>query len=229
MNIITGLTRTGTSVTSNLVADANPDKFIGTPFRDDLPNKFKDINPKGFWETHQSVRPIQSSNNCEDHWCKLLLGMTVKSRSDCIGKIVLTLRNPKEAAYSRNTMRLKVGGNGDGIEASPNHYVRQMSLFGYWLTANERENPHVVVYEDLIEQTETTVQKLSEYLGLECNPQIVDKKLKRSQEIVDGNNWDFAMQVYNMCKNEEWRNLTDIYLNRFQGKDLKLSRKGKLI
>lgn len=213
MNVITSMPRCGSSLVSNLIYEAvGQDRFIGLPH--EFPNRIKELNPNGYFESAHSLKPYRQDFANPDDWMKLMANPLVGSRAEYIGKIVMCIRHPKVQASSKLDMHKKLQekhGVSNEITIEPNDYISAYGKILKWCKYNFRDYPFVVNYDDLINDTINTVNGLSDYVGLTLDPIVVDAKLNRSKKIEDDKDWKLANYCYQLLKEQNFERVIKLY------------------
>jgi len=217
MVVITGEPRSGTSLMMRII-DSLFIEIAGEK-RNQSHSKKKEeranyLNPEGFWETEVVTRGIRTEEELEKYKDKAIkiitsgLLRTVKPAIDEIDKIIFCLRNPREIIQSQTKLVSKVMvANKNDWKFAPeqmktnfNRYI--LSVGRYILQSKDLWNKTLVVdYGELIEDPDTQIKRISEFLEVPHNPEsmsIIRKDLYRS--IQSPKKDELAYDIYNSVK-----------------------------
>ena len=188
MNIVVGNPRSGTSLAMDcLVLSLGKHMIVGDKYPDagkvnhalfntgEAIDAAKAIalegqhiaNPFGFWESPMHVMGGVTDSRFLNHWVKVIFGGLQRSTPECLGKVIMTMRNPAESAASSN-------GSLD------DWYIRTR---GSLLWAQSVGLDYLVVdYKDMIDDPDGQLVRISEYTGLTINQHRVTPELYRNRE-----------------------------------------------
>lgn len=212
MIIVTGVSRSGTSVTMDicrhagleLVGEAFPQpKKVKTPegkcldyMRNRQKKTKKDMNPNGFWEDIYAVGGIyyrfEDADRLRDlelkHTtvCKIVARGLIKSDPKYIDKIILLSREPREVATSQERMvRNLPVHQGENVVNNPEAYIKWASGMCVWLAKYSHIPVLVVRYEDLFKHKLKTLASIEDFCGVGDFSKaidVIDPKLYRSSD-----------------------------------------------
>jgi hypothetical protein len=146
----------------------------------------KRMNPHGYFESKFCVPGIrwsmQHAKEIEDLMgasatmvMKVVGSGLVNTPPDYVGRIVFSLRNPRDTATSQEdlTGRVRIRNEGDGStdlramqrDHSPMFWIKSIVGIARWL----RKHPHipsiVVDYDDLLSDPDTHLQRVQDFMG----------------------------------------------------------------
>jgi len=182
--------------------------------------KYKDMNPEGFWECLFTVpgiiyRPQVSHHLKEVRQGKFRVVKVVSqglmaSDPSYIGKIIYMMRHPRAVAKSQE--RLTRGFNWtdeDGnvhnafegiVIHTPEMYIQVTVMAAQWFLANPRIPVLFVNFEDLVSDPKTEIDRMAEFVGqgdYKKAYDVVQPKLNRSKhEDIPNPLWEDAEFVY---------------------------------
>jgi len=205
----------------------------------------KDMNPNGFWEMLYTVKGVRYrfhdldnlekyKNEKKKSFCKIVSQGLVQSDPQYIDKIIFMVRHPRSVAKSQeklvrpspigNLSDIKIDGEDIKIH-TPEMFINVTGGVSNWILRYPNVHIHYVLYDDLLEDPDTVLTGIQEFLGEDGNIQDaakrIDKKLRRSlPENVDCDLWEDAEFVYdNFVKGQhkevvEYLKRPDIATNR---------------
>jgi hypothetical protein len=184
-------------------------------------DKWHDMNPEGFWEMAFTVRGIiyqpqfkdvlQSILDGVKKICKVVSQGLLASDPMYIGKVIYMMRHPRQVAKSQE--RLVRGWNYTDKETgevknaledfkihTPEMYIQVTVQASKFFLENADIPVLFLDFDDLIEDPETTIDKMQGFVGsgdYSKSYGLVQKKLKRSlPEDIEHRLWEDAEFVY---------------------------------
>jgi hypothetical protein len=227
MNIVTGEPRSGTSLMMRIVdslgieitGEQQPGEKRKSEKRQE---RAEYLNPEGFWEIPGIVsRGIRTEEQTEEYGDKTIkiitsgLSHTVKPAIDKIDKIIFCLRDPREIAYSQQKLVSNVEVH-DGKEWVYSTEKTKIDLGKYILSVGgyilkSTNDPDlwnktlVVEYENLLNNPENQIRRISDFLEVDYNPEtknIIRKDLHRSTKVPETN--ELVDKIYRSIKTKDF-------------------------
>ncbi len=183
--------------------------------------KWRDMNPEGFWEMAFTVQGIvyrpqfkellSDVINGEKKICKVVSQGLMASDPTYIGKIIYMIRHPRQVAKSQERLTRgftykdpKTGEDKNAFEDLKIHTPEMYIAVTVQASQFFMDNPEIPVrffdFDDLIEDPESTIDEMGEFVGYGSYSDaydIVQKKLKRSlPEDIENTLWKDAEFVY---------------------------------
>jgi len=198
--------------------------------------KTKDMNPHGFWECAYTVRgirynpatkdlmqKIRSEDPNKQYVMKVVSGGLLRSDPECIKKVILMLRHPREVAKSQERLKrsqkfkLKDGRIVDLYENmkihSPEFFITETISIARWIKQNPEIDLHIVKFEELITKPRETLTEVMEFIGegdLENAVCQVEPKLYRSHpEDKPEELWEDSEKLYNHLAEREFDKIVE--------------------
>jgi tetratricopeptide (TPR) repeat protein len=185
--VVSGLPRSGTSVMMQMLESG------GVPIFTDGERVADENNPKGYYE-HEAVKKI----HIENKWLHEAKGKVVKIVAPLVYtipsthsyKVIFMLRDLNEIVDSQHKMlvrngKIKESDFSAGIEVN---YMNYLNRVHPWIEKNKNIALLFVRYDRLISDTESEIQRIVEFIGMELNTekmvQCVDKNLYRTKRQV---------------------------------------------
>jgi len=189
--------------------------------QDKQEQKYKDMNPEGFWECAFSVQGIiyrpqfaeelASVRNGKFRVVKVVSQGLLASDPVYIGQVICMIRHPRAVAKSQE--RLTRGFNYTDPETgevknafenmvihTPEMYIGVTVQAAQWFLQNPRIPVLFIHFEDLVSSPKTEIDKMAKFVGrgdYEKAYDVVQPKLNRSKhEDVESHLWEDAEFVY---------------------------------
>lgn len=214
------------------------------PFFKEKNEKSRKMNPMGFWEEPSCVvsglyygqnkldviNKITNSKN--QPYLKLDGRGLPRSNPMYIDKVIFMLRNPHEVAKSQeNLIRDSKYTMEDGKEIdlfenlipnTPEMFIHTNIECAKWFIDNPSVNRITILYDDLIEKPEETIERIDKFLSddksdFSNSHKVIKKKLRRStdfsSEYDDYDIWQEAELIYKFMMYEDYDNLINYTKN----------------
>lgn len=189
MHLVVGEPRSGTSLMMNLLrTNLGDNKIIGEKFnfrkyhgmfsdgatidfaKDLANNTYNDKNPDGFWECSMTISGVNKL--CGDKWIKIICkGLPNSIYIEYIDKVIFMIRNPASCIKSRNKL--------DGNLYSPEIWYNNVLKSVNYLIENNVDILFVP-YENLIENSDYELNRISNFIGKDLQNTCIDKNLQRN-------------------------------------------------
>jgi hypothetical protein len=216
-------------------------KYTFDKYPDNSPEvveKYKDMNPNGFWECPFTVQGIQYRPRLKEEYfdkmdtedkdkplvIKLVNSGLFMSDPKYIDKVVYMLRDPHSIAKSQERLKreqkftLKDGRVVDLFEGQtvhdPRFFIQSTTQFAQW----RLDHPDVPLlmqpYDDMVADPKKELKNIGDFTGIDLTKatQIINPKLKRSKPDMtkESDLWEEAEAIYECVKKEDWQGVIDI-------------------
>jgi len=197
-------------------------EFLNQSLREPKGNreKYKDMNPEGFWECAFSVQGIiyrpqfrkvlSEVRRGDFKVVKVVSQGLMMSDPIYIGKIIYMMRHPRAVAKSQERLTRGFNWTDDNGEVhnafenmkihTPEMYISVTCQAANWFLTNPRVPVLFINFEDLVSEPKEQVDKMSEFVGrgdYKSAYDVVQPKLNRSKhEDVPNSLWEDAEFVY---------------------------------
>jgi len=220
--IVTGTPRSGTSLMMQVlkamgcdVAGRSDPWVKANPKRDKRrEDRAKSLNPKGFYEDARIVMrgiPEDKADHYAGKVVKVMFPGLGRTPMGSVDKIILCLRDPREIALSQSrlisrTEVLDKEGNvrfeGELLKIKPDRYIRVMGYMCFWANDNSVfwDKTLTVDYKSIVRSPKIILPLIADHVGKVCLDsffKLVDKKLYRSIDTSDLQDFDLAVRIYN--------------------------------
>lgn len=184
ITIVSGLPRSGTSMMMQIVVAG------GIPALTDDVRRADEDNPKGYYELEAVKKTKEDSSWLDEASGKvvkmvhLLLYDLPPERSY---RVIYTERNIDEVLASQNRMLDRMDKSGGGLtdEQTGRVFKEQVTRLKKWLAGRDNFKVLYVSYNELIQGSKETVEKINEFLGggmdTEAMSRVVDPSLYRQR------------------------------------------------
>ncbi len=164
MIIVTGLPRSGTSLMMQTL------DILGFAIIGDKEHKDK-FNRKGYYECLHTFKGIDTTGLEDNQVVKVILqNLTNRSNIKDHDKIIVCLRHPYQVAFSQSISKF---GSRDLRENTEN-FLKVFNKFSEW--KKDKKNSFLVIDYDLyITKPEIVLEKISKFLGVKIEEDIVSK------------------------------------------------------
>ena len=196
--------------------------------REQLENA-KDMNPNGFYECKYTVQGIsygrgndvlgelvRIKEDKKETIVKIVSQGLARSDGDFIESVVFMVRDPRAVAKSQEKLNRSTKEELNG-KASPMHSAKMFNKVSYdvaiWLRAHPEIPVHIVNYDNLIDDPETTMTELFEFIGSgrwDDVKDVIDTSLRRSEpEDREGAEWEIAAAIFEPMKSGDWEGVIE--------------------
>lgn len=197
----------------------------------------KKMNPNGFWEdgrisvsgikyenrTRSLIKQIRR-NKDKEYLAKIVSQGLLNSDPELLNKVIFMIRNPYEVAKSQEDL-VRDGEfiiNGEKVNIfenvkvySPQMFINVTRQAANFFLENSEINYKIIQYENLIYNTEETLNELQDFLpegNFELAKNVVDKKLYRSRKKENDNDlWTEAEKIYELFKQEKFKEIQNYF------------------
>lgn len=196
--------------------------------------KSRDMNPNGFWEHgnftcggitykfqhRHALREMLEAD--PPQFIKIVSQGLIPSDPTYLDKIVFMVRHPFAVAKSQERLRREGGlfktaaGKevdlfSDLVINSPEMFIRVTGMAARFFLASTGIEVLMVDFDDLIEDPETQLMRVQEFLGegdFKAAVSRINPKLRRSYPDIDGHAiWDEAKTAYNLLREQQFPQL----------------------
>lgn len=182
--VVTGLPRSGTSLTMQILQAAGIEIFTDNKRRPDI------SNPKGYFE-HELVKKIQSDSS----WMKDVKGKAIKIVSPLLAylpvnynyKIIFVERDLLEIIQSQEKMISELDSEDEKLkpEILKRIFNKNVERTKKWINSQSNMKCLNVSYFDIVNNFEEEIFRIEKFLNVKINKEktklIIDKKLYRSR------------------------------------------------
>jgi hypothetical protein len=211
-------------------------------YRDDLRGVKKkdrdvaeDMNPNGFWEDGRfTVRGLAYRRQTKDilrelkqarksYFAKIVSSGLLRTNPEYVDRVVYMLRHPRAVAKSQERLRrgsyITIEGQefniADEVIHTPEMFIRSSIAAARWLVENPDIPLLMVEFDDLIEDPESQMKRLTSFIiegSFLAATDVVDSKLRRSwPEEIENSLWGEAEAAYKFMQGQEFEQLLEYF------------------
>jgi len=197
-----------------------------SPQRRERMERARCMNPKGFYECNFTVRGVYWGMNVselykrvkdagERDFIKIVPSGIINTPPEMLSKVVYMLRDPRAVAKSQENIGGMLRENLPGKVHNPVFFIQATIAAATYLKRFPDVEYHVVEYDKLIEETESEIDKIAVFLGVDFDKQnaatAIDQDLRRSKaENVDYcDTWEEAQRIYDMFLARDLQGIID--------------------
>ena len=191
--------------------------------------KYKDMNPCGFWECKYTVKgasyDASDLHNLQklkksENFVKIVSQGLIKTNPIYVDKIIYMIRHPRAVAKSQERLGrpgIPAAFLDKGNIHTPEMFISVTHMAAKWFINNSYKDVLIVNYDDLIRYPAETLKNITFFIG-EGNAEkaydCIDQNLSRSRATdIKNRFWYDSEIVWKYLKKEAWIDI-DYYLSR---------------